>query len=135
MSPAACCGVVNAGAASDCAASGSASREVSVMAAIARPTIREEMRVMVKHFSPDRSEKNWRRIAASRDFFGNERRTNTTRWTPGPAIPAVAPKHGADGDDHSKQHGFNRSRHHDENLRMSIAQGEMAHAEDRAPGG
>ena len=29
---------------------------------------------------------------ASRDFFGSDRRTNTTRWTPGPAIPAVAPK-------------------------------------------
>ena len=49
--------------------------------------------------------------ATSRDFFGSERRTNTTRWTPGPAIPAVAPKQGANRDDHSEQHGLNRPRH------------------------
>ena len=49
--------------------------------------------------------------AASGDFFGSERRTDTTRWTPGPAISAVAPKQGANRDDHSKQRGLNRPRH------------------------
>ena len=58
--------------------------------------------------------------AASRDFFGSERRTNTTRWTPGPAIPAVAPKQGANRDDHSKQRGLNRPRHDECGLRMTM---------------
>ncbi len=58
--------------------------------------------------------------AASRDFFGSERRTNTTRWTPGPAIPAVAPKQGPNRDDHSKQRGLNRPRHDECGLRMTM---------------
>ena len=49
--------------------------------------------------------------AASHDFFGSERRTNATRWTPGPAIPAITPKQGANRDDHSNQRDLNRPRH------------------------
>src|SRR5262252_9305970 len=58
--------------------------------------------------------------AASREFFGSERRTNTTRWTPGPAVPAIAPKQSANRDDHSQQHGLNRPRHDHQGLRMTM---------------
>ena len=38
------------------------------------------------------------------------RRAETTSRASGPVIAAVAPKHRADRDDHSKQHGLNRAR-------------------------
>ena len=58
--------------------------------------------------------------AASGDFFGNERRTDTTRGAPGPTISAVAPKQSANGDDRSKQRGLNRPRHDECGLRVTM---------------
>jgi len=66
-------------------------------------------------------------------FSGTARRTETARWTPGPIIAAVEPKDRADPDDHSKEHGLNRSWHYEYGLRPTVPQGRMGKVEERRP--
>jgi hypothetical protein len=89
-------------------------RELAVGEAMARTAFEERVNPrseLTAVFFAEALPKHYGVNAASRQFFSGEWRANTTRWTPGPAIPAIAPKQGANGDDHSKQHGLNRPRH------------------------